>query len=239
MIFSIVFVPATYGLFLLSLEMMFFFISIPFSFYLLLSVIVLVHRETVCKPIHGANDNASGTGILLGLGEALSRSKPENTEIWLLSTGCEEVGAIGMIRFLKAHENELRDSYFICVDNVGKGRIRYTKAEGLIKAFDTSKTLVEAARMSSINNNIDATEFSCKIYPTNALPCLVRGYEVISVLATDENGLIYNWHWYTDTIENLDEGTINKAYNMVMEMVRLIDVYVQDTTSNTEFNTVT
>ncbi len=227
MIFSVVFVPIIYGLItIFSWNEIFFYISIPFSFYLFTSVMILVHRELVYKPIHGANDNASGAGILIRLSEALSNAKFENTEIWFLSTGCEEVGAIGMIRFLKKYGRELNDAYFICIDNVGKGQIRYTTAEGLIKAFKSSKTLVETAQRSSLNRNIDAKEFVCKIYPTNALPCLVRKYKVISILATDENGLIYNWHWDTDTMENLDVETINMAYDLVSEMVRLIDAEV-------------
>jgi hypothetical protein len=228
MIFSVLFIPLMYGLIIIfSMDWIFFYISLLFSFYLMISVLVLIHRELVYTHIDGANDNASGVGVLLGLSEALSRSKPLNTEVWLLSTGCEEVGTIGMIRFLKKYGKELSDPYFICIDNVGKGLIRYTEAEGLIKAYKCSKELVEHAKISSSNLNINAKAFVCRIYPTNALPCLVRGYKVISILSTDEKGLIHNWHWETDTIENLDASTINSAFDLVLDMVKSLDVDIQ------------
>jgi hypothetical protein len=110
---------------------------------------------------------------------------------------------------------------------VGKGLIRYTKAEGLIKAYKCSEKLVEHAKISSSNLDIDAKAFVCRIYPTNALPCLVRGYGVISILSTDEKGLIYNWHWETDTIENLDAGTIKNAFDLTLDMVKSLDAGIQ------------
>ena len=224
MIFSVIFVPTVYGLIIMfSLNGPLFYVSIPFSLYLLISVLVLIHRELAYEHVDGANDNATGIGVLLGLSQELSNSKPENTQVWLLSTGCEEVGCVGMIRFLEKYGKELADAYFICIDNVGGGHIRYTKAEGLIKAFRCSERLVEQFRRSSSSQNIDAEPFVCKIYPTNALPCLTRGHRAISILATDKKGLIHNWHWETDTVENLDDNIVNKAFDLVLDIVRSLD----------------
>ena len=128
-----------------------------------------------------------------------------------------------MMRFLEKHGEELKDAYFINIDNVGKGNIRYTEGEGLVKAFSCSEELVGIARKASQSAQIGAEGFISKIYPTNALPCLVRNYKTISILATDEKGLIHNWHWPTDTYDKLDENTINQAYDLVLEMVQLLD----------------
>ncbi|UCE74459.1 MAG: M28 family peptidase [Methanomassiliicoccales archaeon] len=224
MIFCVVVIPAIYGISMAfpSNEMLY-YITIPFSLYLLIAVLVLIHRELTYEPVPGANDNASGTSVMTSLSKALSSSIPDTTEVWFVSTGCEEVGAIGMIRFLKKYGEELKDAYFINIDNVGRGQIRYTTKEGLIKSFKCSEILVGIASQSSIKTNIHVKGFVNKIYPTNALPCLVRNYRVISILATDDKNLIYNWHWKTDTTQNLDIETINRAYDIVLEMVRSID----------------
>lgn len=223
MVISVFFVPASLALELfLNSGGILLVIAGCLSIYLLVSVLVLVHRELVYKPVPGANDNASGTGVLLALCETLSTRPPEDTEIWFLSTGCEEVGAIGMIRFLEKHGEELKDTCFINIDNVGKGNIRYTEGEGLIKAFSCSEELMEIARKASRTAKIGAEGFISKIYPTNTLPCLVRRHKAVSILATDEKGLIHNWHWPTDTYDRLDESTMNLAYVLVLEMVRLI-----------------
>jgi aminopeptidase-like protein len=224
MIFSVSFIPILFGLgILFSIPEIAFLVSIPFALYLFISVLVLIHREFNYEHVSGANDNASGVGVLLALGEALSNPKLKDTEVWLVSTGCEEVGTIGMIRFLEKHEKELKYAYFINIDNVGKGLIRYTTKEGLINGFKCSEKLIKLAKGSASRNNIDSKEFISKIYPTNTLPCLVRGYQPISILSTDETGLIHNWHWETDTIENLDQSTIKNAYNIILDMVRSFD----------------
>jgi len=198
-------------------------ISTPLALYLLVSVLVCIHRELYYEPVPGANDNASGTGIVLALGKALASNPPEETEVWFLSTGCEEVGTIGMMRFLERHGEELKDAYFINIDNVGRGNIRYTEGEGLIKAFSCSRELIDIARKAGESAGIESRPFVSKIYPTNTLPCLVRHHRAISILATDRKGLIYNWHWPTDTYDRLDENTIDQAYKLVLEMVNLLD----------------
>ncbi len=225
LIFSMLFIPILFAFALLSpFDYLAYYISVPFSIYLLMSILVLVHREVVYEPVKGANDNASGVGVLLALAESISNSPLEKTEIWLLYTGCEEVGMIGMIRFIKKYGKELKDAFIINIDNVGKGLIRFTTKEGLVKAFKCSEPLIELARHTASKNDIVVKEFVSKAYPTNALPCLVRGYQVISILGTDESGSIHNWHWRTDTIENLDEKTMEDAYHLVYEMVKSLDV---------------
>jgi hypothetical protein len=224
MIFSAIFIPIALmvELFLDSGGILL-LILVPFALYLFVSVLVLVHRELNYEPVPGANDNASGAGVVLALGENLSAHPLKNSEIWFLSTGCEEVGTVGMMRFLEKHGEELKDAYFINIDNVGKGDIRYTEGEGLIKAFPCSKKLIDIAQKASESAQVGAEGFTSTIYPTNTLPCLVRNHRAISILATDEEGLIYNWHWPTDTYDRLDGNTIDKAYKLVLEMVRILD----------------
>lgn len=224
LIFSVLYIPLIFCIgMVLSILDFAFYLTLPFSLYLLTSVLILVHRELSYEHVQGANDNASGVGVLLGLGEAFSSSKLKSTEVWFLSTGCEEVSTIGMIRFLNHHGNELKDAYFINIDNVGKGLIRYTMKEGLIRGFKCSETLIKLARTSASKTKIDAKEFVSKKYPTNALPCLVRGYQAISILSTDKNGLIHNWHWKTDTFRNLDQSAIKNAYEIVLDMAMSLD----------------
>ena len=227
MIFSVIFVPLSYSfIYLFSLDNIFFYITIPFSIYLLASILNLIHREFFYDYVKGANDNASGVGVLLKLSETFSHNKLENTELWFLSTGCEEVGGIGMVRFLKKYEKDLKDAFFLNIDNIGGGQLRYSSGEGLIKAFKCSNQLIEIAKESALNINIPVTEFVSKIYPTNAVPCLVRKYKAISILATNEKGLIPNWHWETDIIENLDEKTLNDAYQLLLEMILKFDLKI-------------
>lgn len=42
------------------------------------------------------------------------------------------------------------------------------------------------------------------LLPTDALPVMAAGFDAIAFLAKDERGRLGNYHWYTDTIENVD-----------------------------------
>jgi len=56
---------------------------------------------------HGALDNASGVGVFLELAENYSKAPLENFNLTFVSTGAEEMGLMGTVAYLKAHESEL------------------------------------------------------------------------------------------------------------------------------------
>ena len=91
----------------------------------------------------GANDNATGVGVLLNLGARLAQEPLGNTEVWLLASGCEEVGSVGAQAFVRAHRHELADAVAISIDNVG-GRgagVCYTSVEGMVIPLKPSPLL--------------------------------------------------------------------------------------------------
>ncbi len=63
----------------------------------------------------GALDNASGLGVFLELAENYSKAPLENYNLTFVATGAEELGLMGTVAYLKAHEAELdKDiTYFI------------------------------------------------------------------------------------------------------------------------------
>ena len=72
------------------------------------------------RPVMGANDNLSALAVCLGVADHLSDIKnlPKNTEVWLCSFGCEEIGVRGAKRFVTAHYNEVKDASVISLDIV-------------------------------------------------------------------------------------------------------------------------
>ena len=62
--------------------------------------------------VPGAIDNLSAVAVVLGLGRYLQKHSeiiPENSEIRLISFGCEEAGLRGAYRYAAAHLDELKD----------------------------------------------------------------------------------------------------------------------------------
>lgn len=191
---------------------------------LFFSFLMLIHRELFHKYTHGANDNASGIASMLGVAEVLGRKPLEQTEVWCVATGCEEVGMIGMRRFLAAHKEELADADFIVLDNHGKGQVKYTLGEGMLGVVACDRGLVElAARLAAEHPEWNLGTSYNKLMPTDMGPVLREGLRAIHIRAEDEAGLLPNWHWYSDTIENVDPENLQIVRDLVLAMAWELD----------------
>ena len=91
--------------------------------------IVMAHIDTgPAGP--GANDNASGVGVLMALAPRLRRIRPA-CDVWLVATGAEErgytrardhLGALALARRVRARGLGRRLRWALSLDEVGRGR---------------------------------------------------------------------------------------------------------------------
>jgi Peptidase family M28 len=90
--------------------------------------ILMAHADSV-PPGLGANDNASGVGVLVALAPKLAQLKPP-CDVWLVATGAEErvvigtgyhVGAAALVKTVKAEGRGGDLRYALSVDMVGRG----------------------------------------------------------------------------------------------------------------------
>lgn len=201
-------------------------ILIPPILYLAGAVGTAVHREFTGKYTPGANDNASGVSIVLGAGEALAARELDQTEVWLVSTGSEEAGNFGIIHFLDAHGAELKDAWFINLDNVGTGRLKYTTGEGMLTVYPCNPYLVNlAAAVAARHPEWKVEGVTNTIMTTDLGPVLARRFKGISLRTEDADRLLPNWHWHTDVYENVEGETLAIVGAMVLEMVAEIDAH--------------
>jgi len=175
--------------------------------------------------VQGASDNASGVAVMLDLAARLKQLPVPEIEFWFVATGSEEVGVVGMENFMTSYAEDIsRDNtYFINFDNVGKGTPHFFVGEGMLNFYKFSDELIHAAEQTSQLKQFSAiTPEKYRIGYTDAIVPASRGYHAILFLALDERGLIPNWHWHTDTIENVDMSvpqlTADFAFEMVMEL---------------------
>ncbi len=192
--------------------------------WLAINILVLLHREVYGKNVYGANDNASGVGVVLSLAERFSREPLKKTELWIVATGCEEAGFVGMRAFLQQHGSELRDAMVLNFDNVGIGRLRYITGEGMIRIYPSDpELLLLSSEVVRENPDLKLVPHEYRTLPTDGYAALVKGYRAMSVMAFDEEGVIPNWHWETDLVENLDEANLDQAERFALLLVRKID----------------
>jgi peptidase M28-like protein len=91
--------------------------------------IVMAHADTTPNS-PGANDNASGLGVLAALAGRLDRIEPR-CDVWLVATGAEErvytgspdhLGALALARRARARGGRRRLDWALSLDEVGRDR---------------------------------------------------------------------------------------------------------------------
>lgn len=144
----------------------------------------------------------------------------DEKEIWFVATGAEEAGTWGMRAFLEAYSAELKGAYIINLDNIGTGTLHWVTREGMTRRYRSDRRLVSAARAVSRQDQILVKGSEYKGLSTDATPALARGFKAMSVMAFDINGRLPNWHWHTDTSENVQPENIENAVKLVTGIIR-------------------
>jgi len=197
------------------------FVALLPCLYLLTICGTLLHREVWNYYTPGANDNASGVAAVLAVAERVKDDLPEGVALTILLTGCEESGTYGMVRFLEKQGKKYQNAWFINLDNIGAGNLHYMTGEGMFPTFRSSPEILAACqRVAKARPDLNIRQGVYNLLSTDALPALQRGYQAISLLALDEQGLLPNWHWPTDTVENIQLSTIDTAVEFCVVMLK-------------------
>ena len=174
----------------------------------------------------GANDDASGVGVILALAERLSREPLAHTEVWLAFTGCEEVACYGMAAFLDAHAAELGDeSVYLILDQMGTGQLMVLTIDGLIIKRKTHPRALELARRA--NDALPDVQVGDQvgIAYTDATVATKRGLVSLTVDALPPPGTdgATHWHQMSDTLAHVDPGTLADAHVFTWQVLQEID----------------
>ncbi|MDZ7263926.1 MAG: M28 family metallopeptidase [candidate division KSB1 bacterium] len=194
--------------------------------YVLGNIAVLLYSGLRGELVQGASDNATGVAAMLDIAARLKDLAMPGIEFWFVATGSEEVGAIGMAEFLKMHAEDLdkQTTYFINLDNIGSGQLHYFTGEGMLNFYRFSDDLIFVAEKSALDSTFRGIiPAKYRLAYTDAIVPARRGYHAMLLLSLDERGLIPNWHWPSDTIENVNFSLPELASDFVLEMVHNLD----------------
>ncbi|MGI9557918.1 MAG: M28 family peptidase, partial [Solirubrobacterales bacterium] len=111
---------------------------------LLLALFLLIDLE-LSKVGPGANDNASGVATAVSLVQEVDGERFSDLDVWVVLTGGEEPAQEGMRAFMRSHRRELTRSrtYFLNLDAVGRGRLRYETRAGWIAGYAMGDRLAQ------------------------------------------------------------------------------------------------
>ena len=188
-----------------------------------LGLVLLAERELRGEDVPGANDNASGTGVVVQLAVQVAARPLEHTRLVVLVAGCEESGLLGARAFLDRHDT--KDWLFLNFDGVGApATLRYLPREGIGRTWPADAGLIALAQ------RVGATRPELGLAPADrplgltydATAVLARGGRALSLVAGDR-GRIPNYHQPTDTLANLDRGVLERSLEVGRELVGMID----------------
>ncbi|MEJ5314422.1 MULTISPECIES: M28 family metallopeptidase [Anaerolinea] len=173
----------------------------------------------------GANDNASGIGVILSMAERLMNQPLRQTCVWVLLTDCEETGAWGMRAFLNRHAEEVdKNALYVILDQVGAGELRILTRDGLIFKHPTHPEALKWARKALRAQPLACQEIVGTAY-TDALPATLQGRIALTVCAIPPSGETTSarWHQMSDVPEALEPQALSDAETFTWAILQELD----------------
>jgi hypothetical protein len=204
-------------------------LQLPPTLILLVGVFLLTDIE-LSEVVPGANDNASGVATALSLAEELDSKPPQNLDVWLLLTGGEECLWEGMRAFIRARRKRLdrETTYFVVLDSVGSGAIRYETGEGPAVTYEMDPRLVQLCEAISTADRENGDRYRAEPlrngFGTDALPPRLAKFRATAITCLADGALVpANYHRPEDVPDRIDAGALDRAHDFSLELVRALD----------------
>jgi hypothetical protein len=177
------------------------------------------------RVVPGANDNVTGVVALIELARRLAEEPTSDLRVLLVSTGSEESFMEGMRAFMESHGPALPldNTFVLAVDTVGSPHLTAIRGEGMLVMNEYPReglALVDRA----------AEELGIRLFPnlrlrnaTDGLIALKRGYRCACLGSVTDYKAPANYHWRTDTADNVDYGSVADAVRLCERIVRRLD----------------
>jgi hypothetical protein len=178
------------------------------------------------QDVEGANGNASGVAVLLGLADALRRHPLESTEVILAFTGAATAVGTGTDVLTTEYGKTWADALWIVVSNVGTGELCWVTRHG-ISPYAYYYPHPEAVRVMerAADARPDLGMMGKPMLTLDELSILRdRELRAVSLMAYDRaSGLIPNWRQSSDTIHQIDPATVERAAQAIWTAVHVVD----------------
>ncbi len=201
--------------------------SIP---YVLCSVLLIAHHfhadRTPFSP--GANDNATGAGLVLTLAQHLQAEPLHHTRVWLVNTGCEEVQHYGATDFFRRHRSDLHAPIAVALEMLGCTAPAWLTREGIIVPFRADRRLVALAEEAANEH----PEWGARAVQVNGgntemADALRARVPAITLGGAVGRGERTYYHQLQDTYDKMDPEVMARAYAFAWTFIKALDVQGQ------------
>jgi hypothetical protein len=172
----------------------------------------------------GANDNATGAGLVVTLAEHLQAEPLQHTRVWLACTGCEEVKLYGAADFFQRHRGELHDATALVFEMLGCEEPAWFTWEGLMIPFRADPNLVALVERLAIEHPEWGARPAVGMGGnTEMSSALMAGVPAITLLCMAPRGEGTYWHQVEDTYDKMDPQVMARAYAFAWAFIQAMD----------------
>jgi hypothetical protein len=172
--------------------------------------------------VPGANDNLGAVGVIVALAHSLAANPPAGVRVILLSTGSEESFMEGMQAFGRRHFADLprATTEFVCLECIGSPQLCVVEAEGMLRMRHYPEQSREALARAGEAAGVDLRRGLRTVAATDGLIALRAGYPTCTLGGVDETKFPSNYHWPSDTPDNLTWESLEGALRVCEAYVR-------------------
>lgn len=136
-----------------------------------------------------------------------------------MALGSELAGNAGMKAFLAEHSTDLRGSIIINLNALGTGTLSFIEKEGKFKQVAASSRMKRYVKKASQASGVPAESTQIRWSESASSVALKHGFQAMSVVGM-EGGKPALFAQGDDVLENIDEETITRNADFVMELLK-------------------
>ncbi len=176
------------------------------------------------RVVDGANDNLTGCYMGITVLREMERLgvNPENTELGVILTGCEEAGLRGAKAWCKAHTKEYRDvpTYIISFDTIHDPQKLMVNTKDLNSTVSSDPELGALFLQSAKEMNVPCRKGRVPLMggSTDSAAFTQGGFRSVGITGLSHKLEDY-YHTRKDSYDNLDEAGLENCYKAVLRFI--------------------
>jgi hypothetical protein len=165
----------------------------------------------VRQAVPGASDNLTAVAVLLSLARWMQENPPHD-RVLLVSTGSEESFMEGMRAFIRRNGSELdpATTEFVCLETLGSPHLTLVRGEGTLRVRRYDDGV--GGRLAALAADLDIPLGELRTRNASDGSISARaGYATAMLFSVNDDRVPDNYHWPTDTPENVHLPTVAAA----------------------------
>lgn len=181
------------------------------------------------KAAPGAMDNLSGVATAIEVAKYYMNNESDvakDAQFVVVGTGAEESGLVGALAFVKEHKDDKtllnEDTYVLNLDSFRDMDHFNVVCKDTLQFVPFDKELIQLSKQAIDNCNVQSHLIENPVGGSDSTAFAKAGFKTVTINAQDPRPTDY-YHTTKDGMDNLKIDTLEKGFEVVNEIIRLID----------------